>query len=360
MATIYDVAKAAGVSPKTVSRVLNGDAPVGKTTRDAVERAMTDLGYVRSNAARMMRAHHSGLIGLITGAISLGAEPTDAHGLPDLFIVQGIQQMIGATGKTLMIADTGGRLDRVPHLVRTFLEHRVEGLIYVADRHQEVDLPAIPEETPLVLANCFDSRGTPAIVPDDERGQFDLVTRLIEAGHRRIGYLSLPQNLVATRLRVQGYRRALAAAGIADDPALVVSGYLDGRDRNSQLLWDAIDRLLTLPDPPTVLCCGNDEMAMRVYGILRTRGLRLPEDISVAGYDNYLAIAETLFPPLTTVELAYGAMGARAAELLLGLIRGEAKPETNPTLVSGPVSWRSSVTVRNSVRYINSEGRKTS
>jgi len=196
-------------------------------------------------------------------------------------------------------------------------------------------------------------------VPDDERGQFDLVTRLIEAGHRRIGYLSLPQNLVATRLRVEGYRRALAAAGIEDDPALVVSGYLDGREQSSQLLWDAIDRLLTLPDPPTVLCCGNDEMAMRVYGILRTRGLKLPEDISVAGYDNYRAIAETLFPPLTTVELAYGAMGVRAAELLLALIRGEAKPETNPTLVSGPVSWRSSVTVRNSVRYINSEGRKT-
>lgn len=362
MATIYDVAKAAGVSPKTVSRVLNRDAPVGKMTREAVEAAMSQLGYVPSNAARMMRSSKSGLIGLITGAISTTPEASDPKGLPDLLIVQGIQTVMSASGMTLMIADTGNRADQVPHLMRTFLEHRAEGLVYVAGHHQRVELPPTPRDTPLILANCYDDLGTPAVLPDDERGQHDLVTRLIHSGHRRIGYLTLPRHMDATRLRLSGYQRALSEAGIAYDPALVASGFVNDRDRNGTLLWDAIDRVMSLPQRPTVLCCGNDEMALRVYGILRTRGLRVPEEISVAGYDNYRTIAETLYPPLTTVELPYAAMGVRAAEWLLSLIKRETPQQTNPILVSGPVTWRSSVTTvsapdTNTVRFPTLNGR---
>jgi len=364
MATIYDVAKTAGVSPKTVSRVLNGDAPVGKDTRKQVEKAMLSLGYVPSNAARMMRSSKSGLIGLITGAISTNPDPNEPKGLPDLLIVQGIQNVMSASGMTLMIADTGGRASRVPHLVRTFLEHRVEGLIFVADYHRRVELPEMPKDCPLILANCYDDFGTPAVLPDDQRGQHDLTARLIQSGHRRIAYLTLPREMDATRLRVQGYRQALSEAGLAYDPALVMTGFLNDRDRSAAILWDAIDRLLALPEPPTAFCCGNDEMAMRVYGILRTRGLRMPEDISVAGYDNHRAIAETLYPPLTTIELPYAAMGARAAEWLVSLIKSEPTLQTNPTLVSGPVSWRSSVTTlpdldANTVRFPTPNGRKT-
>jgi len=359
MATIYDVAKAAGVSPKTVSRVLNGDAPVGAETRDAVEKAILELGYVPSNAARQLRSSKSGLIGLITGAISIAPNATEPHGLPDLFIVQGIQRVIATSGKVLMIADTGGRLDSVPHLMRTFLEHRVEGLIYVAEYHQEVHLPDHPADTPLVLANCFDANGTPAIVPDDRRTQYDLIRELIRAGHHRIAYITLDQEKVATPLRVAGYRAALAEAGIPHDPALEQTGFFAGPVQDTQLLWDALDRLLNLVEPPTVIACGNDEMAMRLYGILRTRGIKVPEDISVAGFDNYRAISETLFPPLTTVELAYSIIGVRAAERLLSLIRGEKIQQSNPTLVAGPVSWRSSVTTRPNIRYLNPQGRKT-
>ena len=120
MATIYDVAKAANVSPKTVSRVLNGDAPVGKETRDAVEAAMAALGYVPSSAARMMRSNKSGLIGLITGAISANIE-TAVAGLPELLLVRGVQQTIASSGKTLMIADSGGGSTGSRDLIKTFL-----------------------------------------------------------------------------------------------------------------------------------------------------------------------------------------------------------------------------------------------
>lgn len=351
MATIYDVARAANVSPKTVSRVLNGDAPVGKKTRDAVNAAIAALGYVPSNAARMMRSNKSGLIGLITGAISASSEPAQPAGLPELLLVRGIQQTIGPTGKTLMIADTGGHSERVPDLIKTFIEHRVEGLIYVAEYHQRVELPPVPADTPLVLTNCFDDKGTPAVLPDDRRGEHDLVARIISAGHERIAYLTLREGIVATKLRRQGYRDALAEAGIPYDPLLVETGELDSADGETQVLWDAIDRMLRLPSPPTVFCAGNDRLALKVYGILRSRGLRVPDDISVAGYDNYRVIAETLYPPLTTVELPYTAMGVRAAQRLIGLISGESPSEPGPAIVAGPVYWRGSVTERRSPHH---------
>lgn len=344
MATIYDVARAAGVSAKTVSRVLNGEGPVGPRTREAVQGAMAELGYVPSNAARTMRSNRSGLIGVITGAITAAPEPTRPGGLPDLLIIQGIQQALAAREMTVMIADTSGRADRVPPLVQTFLEHRAEGLIYVADHHQRVSLPQLRRPTPMVLANCFDDEQTPAILPDDRRGQFDLVERLVAAGHRRIAYVTLRKDLAATPLRTQGYRDALEGAGIRFDPSLVQAGYLADGEGESQHLFDTIDGLLRLSDPPSVLCCGNDAMAMRVYGILRSRGIRVPHDMSVAGYDNYRVIAETLYPPLTTVDLPYAAMGAQAAERLLGLISGERREDRTPTLVAGPVLWRDSVT----------------
>jgi LacI family transcriptional regulator len=346
MATIYDVARAAGVSPKTVSRVLNADGPVSKKTAEAVNDAIATLGYVPSSAARMMRSNRSGLIGLITGAISTAPEMSDAGGLPDLFIVQGIQRFMAQSGKTLMIADTGGQSHNVPQLIQTFLRHRVEGLIYVAEYHQRLTVPRLPDNTPMVLVNGFDDRGTPAILPDDRRGQRELVARLIATGHRRIGFLTLRATIEAGPLRLAGYSDALQSAGIAYDPALVQDCDLQGRAGEEQLLWDAIDRMLQLPEPPTVLCCGNDKMALRAYGILRSRDIRVPEQMSVAGYDNYRVIAETLYPPLTTVDLPYAAMGVRAAQRLLAMISGEGRDDHSATLVAGPVLWRGSVTDR--------------
>lgn len=360
MATIYDVAKEAGVSPKTVSRVLNGDAPVGGKTREAVEAAMAKLGYVPSNAARMMRSNRSGLIGLITGALSQKLEPMEPTGLPDLFIIQGIQQVMTQSAQTLMIADTGGDSDRVPGLIRTFQQHRVEALIYVADYHQKVFFDAASATCPLMLVNCFDAAGTPSIVPDDEQGQYDLVADLIRSGHTRIAFLTLDQAMIAGGLRSVGYRRALKDGGLPLDPDLEVVARKAVHDDDAALLERAVAQVLDLPDRPTVLCCGNDEMALRVYGLLRSRGMRIPEDISVAGYDNYRAIAETLYPPLTTVELPYFKMGQAAAHAVLNAIETQAKHDGRPTRVAGEVFWRGSVLAENSLtQFRSNQGRKT-
>lgn len=341
MATIYDVAERAGVSPKTVSRVLNQDAPVSAKTRAAVEAAMDELGYIPSSAARIMRSNRSGLVGVITGAISRHHDRHSGGGLPDMFLVQGIQHTMAEAGKTVMIADTGNRFGQVETLMRTFLEHRAEGILYVAEFHQEVCLPELKPNCPLVLVNCFDRQGTPSVLPDDEQGQYGLVKRIIASGHRRIAYLSLQPQVIASKLRRRGYRRALEEAGIAYDAALDLAGYPDYTNRSESLLA-AVEKLLTLPKPPTVLCCGNDEMAVRLYGILRSRGVKVPEEISVAGYDDHRSIAETLFPPLTTADLPYTAMGARAAQMLLDAVAGKELPR-QPVIIGGDTVWRESV-----------------
>jgi LacI family transcriptional regulator len=345
MSTIYDVAKAASVSPKTVSRVLNGDGPVGRDTREAVERAIADLGYVPSSAARTMRSNRSGLVGLVTGAISLNPEQPALAGLPDLFVVQGVQKALEEAGLTLMISDTGGKAERIPALMRTFIQHRVEGIIYVADYHKEVTLPPLAGATKLVLANCYDAVGTPAIVPDDRAGQYHLVRRMIAAGHRRIAYLTLAAALDATTLRTQGYADALAEAGIAHDPDLVIEADVSPPEPEAEvrLLGDALEKVLALPDPPTALCLGNDRMAVRAYGMLRSRGLEIPQDISVAGFDDYRAISESLFPRLTTAELPYARMGRRAAEILTSLIEGRPQRQAGREAVEGAIVWRESV-----------------
>lgn len=345
MATIYDVAKSAGVSPKTVSRVLNRDAPVSKSTRAAVEAAMSQLSYVPSFAARSMRSNRSGLVGLVSGGISSTGVNPELSGLPEIYVFQGVQEALKAAGRTLLIVDTGGSADAIPGLFRTLAEHRVEGVIYVADYHRLVSLPDRHGIAELVIANGFDRDGTPAVVPDDYAGQRNLVARLMEIGHRQIAYMTLPEGLIATRDRTRGWRDAHDAVGLAADPALVresesFDAPADSRRRTMEF---ALSSLLALPRPPTVICAGNDRLAMQIYGMLRSRGLRVPEDISVAGYDDHRLITENLFPPLTTVDLPYHQMGMAAAGLLLKRLSGEAIPSDGPMSVPGEVIWRDSV-----------------
>lgn len=344
MATIYDVARAAGVSPKTVSRVMNGDAPVNVRTREAVERAIGTLGYVPSSAARTMRSGRTGLVGLVTRAISGPHTEGDVIGLPDLQIVQGIQRTLAEAGLILLISDTGGAPERIPQLVRTLREHRVEGLFYVAEHHLRIKLPEVARAERLVLVNAFDDDGTPCVLPDDEDGQHALVAALISRGHRRIGFLTLAARLIAHGLRLDGYRRALGEAGIAYDPDLVIDADRGGRPEEREALVAAIEAMLALSVPPTVLCCGNDRLAVTTYGILRAHGVAVPEEMSVAGYDDYRVVSETLFPPLTTMELPYRRMGNEAAQLMLNEIRGaEPMPKGARIIVRGDLRWRSSV-----------------
>ena len=341
MTTIYDVADAAGVSPKTVSRVLNGEGPVNEKTRALVTEAIDRLNYVPSQAARMMRLQKSGVIGVVTSAIS-GEVAGTAGGLPEIYILQGVQRVLSEAGKIAMIADSGAEDQRLPALIRSFAERRVEGLVIISSHHRQLSLPDASSGIPLVLANCFDGSGISAIVPDDHSGQRDCVSGLIERGHRRIAFLTLPEGSLAAQLRTEGYRAALDAGGLPVDPKLIRAAPHDADD---QELASTLDDLLAGDLPPTALCCGNDHLAMRVFGLLQRRGIRVPEDLSIVGFDDHRLITEHLHPRLASVELPYAAIGRRAAERLLERIAdaGIAGSGTAVERLIGPVHWRETV-----------------
>jgi len=348
MTTIYNVAEVAKVSIKTVSRVMNEESKVRPDTKQRVLDAMKSLDYYPSIAARTMVTQKSGLIGLITSAITSASKVPELAGLPSIDLVKGIHSVIEDSGKTLMIADTGGVLGHSDNLAQTFREHRVEGMIYVSDFSQSIKAPASFTDLPSVLVNCFDSTGKiPAVAPNDEIGGYKMAEAAIKNGHRHIGFLSLPTERVAGKDRQNGFRRAHNEMGIPLNEDLIIPCSKGGAnfENENSLMTEGLNKVLSFKNKPTAICCGNDRMAMNLYKLLYQRGYRIPEDISVIGFDNYTMISELLEPGLTTVELPYTEIGRKGGEKLLNLIQYDDEEESKNFLemVPGEIVWRNSL-----------------
>lgn len=341
MATIHDVAQLAGVSIKTVSRVVNREGSIRPETMEKVRRAIELLGYEPHHGARLMRSAKSGLIGFITGLFSDAEVATPRAGLSDLHILRGAQLASRAAGKTLLAGDMGGGPDTVEALLRTFAAHRVEGVIYTAPFHQQVLLPR-PKDTPLVLVNCFDLARTPAVVPDDALGQSRVVDHLVAQGHRRIGYVGIDENMVAGRLRKAGFLDSCARHGLAAQHCPVrIGSKMLARDP-FEPLSAALDDIVRLPERPTALCVGNDVMALHAIRLLEALGLRVPQDMALMGFDNDELVCEAVRPRLSTVVLPYFEMGRLGVERLLELIAGQPAPAEAWLRVAGDVVVRDS------------------
>lgn len=346
MSTIHDVARLAGVSIKTVSRVINHETPIRPETVARVNEAIAKLGYEPHRGARMMRSGKSGLIGLVTGLFSDTRTAKTRAGLSDLSILRGAQIASRAAGKILLAADAGGPSsdpDTLSNLLKTFAAHRVEGLIYAAPHHQQVLLPPL-KGTPLLLVNCFDLAGTPAVVPDDSLGQAQVVDHLVSRGHRRIGYVGVDENMVAGRLRKAAFVEACARHGLdpAHCPALIGSALHDPSDPFTPLR-PALQEIARHHPRPSALCLGNDIMALQAIRELQALGLRVPEDIALMGFDNDEVICEAASPSLSTVVLPYFEMGQIAVQRLLDLIAGRQLPRSGWERVAGEVVSRDSV-----------------
>ena len=323
MANIHDVARLAGVSIKTVSRVTNGEASVREATREKVLRAAKELNYLPHRGARMMRGRGSELIGMITGAVSASGAPPSASGLSAIHIVRGVLQACRKAGKTLMIADATGDWNEVGQLLGIFEAHSVEGVVIASDFHRQVVLP-LPASVPVVLANCFDAAGTPAVVPDDYQGQYSATKFLIESGHARLGMLGLEDGLLASHLRRQGFFDACREYGLPVSKLRFQSGYTqEGGKTPIGFLADALKRIIQGDDAPTAVMFGNDLMTLKAIPYLKAAGLDVPSDLSLVGFDNDERICETIQPTLTTVQLPYDAIGAIAAERLFAMLKGE-------------------------------------
>jgi LacI family transcriptional regulator len=308
-----DVAAAAGVSVTTVSLVLSGKAgsQIPAATQDRVQASAVSLGYRANVVARNLRMQSTDTIGLISDVIA----STPFAGA----MIHGAYQAAAAAGKLLLIIDTEGDPKVEAAAIDTMHARQVDALIYATMFHCVIEPPKGLGECPWVM---LDSRTMDPqaswVVPDEEGGAYAATRCLIEAGHRRIGYLSDINHYPADVERLGAYRRALAEAGIAFDPELVADDHDNPFGGHA-----AAARLLDLADPPTALQCYNDRMAMGAYRAARHAGLSIPGDLSVVGFDNQSQIAPYLDPPLTTVQLPHEEMGRWAVEHLTRVLSGD-------------------------------------
>jgi LacI family transcriptional regulator len=309
--TIEDIARLAGVSRGTVSRVLNNHPSVKPTTRLRVLEVIERLNYRPNFSARQMRTDTSHLVGFITDDVITTPYAVD--------MIRGAQEALWARGKLMLVVDAGRNAELTHAAFEILLERRVEAIIYATMFHHAVDLPPEMAHVPIVLANCFTADGRyPSVVPDEVTGGFEATKRLLEAGHRRIAFINLGKTkdnpigpVPAAVGRLRGYQQALAAFGVAFDPALVRDTSQTPED-NYRLTLD----LMQVPNPPTAFFCGNDRTALGCYGALSNLGLRIPTDVAVIGFDNQVDIAQGLWPPLTTMQLPHYDMGRWAVEYL--------------------------------------------
>lgn len=335
---IRDVAELAGVSVTTVSHVLN-DTPqmrVAEETRARVREAAKTLGYGPNRMAQALRTNRSGLIGLLSEEIA-----TTPHAGR---IILGAQTAARDHDLTLVIINTERDSSGTSHKddVQALIDRQVEAVLYATMYHRQVSLPPNMQGVPAVLIDSTDRAGiVPAVVPDEVGGAVAAVTHLVEAGHRRIGFLNNDDDVPATHERLIGYKKVLQDHDIPVDENLIVqapSETLPGYERARELL--------ARTDRPTALFCYNDRMAMGAYRAAAELGLDIPGDLSIVGFDNQELIAANLFPGLTTVALPHYEMGAWAVETLVRLLHGEAEHKAladEPTRLDCPLVIRGSV-----------------
>jgi LacI family transcriptional regulator len=316
---IKDVAERAGVSTTTVSYVLN-DVPAARVaadTRERVRAAAHAVGYRPNALARALRTQRTHVIGFLSDDV---ATQPFASGM-----IRGAQEAASRSGSLLLLVNTDVADGASHGAVDALLQRQVDGVVLATMYHRVVDVPGELASVPHVLLDCRPKTGGGAfVVPDEIGGTEAVLSELLDAGHRRIGHVTDRLNPPAARRRRAAYRQVLQRHGIAFDSTLVVSDRADHVGG-----WRATSRLLDGRRPPTAVFCFNDRMAAGAYRAAAERGLAIPADLSVVGFDDQPSVAEALWPGLTTAALPHVAMGEWAVTTLLGAL------ETWPGGVTG-------------------------
>lgn len=308
--TISDVAASAGVSVATVSLVLNNaNARISEATRRRVREAAAASGYRPSSLARSLKTKRTRTIGMISDEIA--ATPYAGR------MLAGAQEAAREHGYLLFLVDTGADVAVERDAIRALAAHQVDAMIYACMWHRVVEVPQeLSRDT--VLLDCRTDGGTHrSVVPDEYGGGAAAARLLLEAGHERIAFVgpSGPQ-LVAASLRWEGFRAEIAAAGIETREGWHVLDEISAVGGRR-----ATDALLDLPDAerPTGIFYFNDRMAAGGYAAAHRRGLTIPDDLSIVGFDDQQLVAAEQDPPLTTIALPHAQMGRWAMEVAMGV-----------------------------------------
>lgn len=336
MASIKDIARAANVSHSTVSRALSNSSLVKPETAALIREIARQRGYAVSAAARSLVTRRTNTIGVVVTTI---ADPFVGE------VVEGVENIALAHNYSVFLANCHADPDREVRVAQSFHEHRVDGILVAASRVGALYMPLLAElKVPIVLINNqHPSEFVYSVTVDNAGGAREATRHLVELGHRRIGYIGDRFGFHSDTERFGGYRQVLEEADIGFDPELVAHG--DGKPEGGM---QAAERLLALPDPPTALFCYNDLEALGALRAAHGRGLNVPGDLSVAGFDD-LFLASYTSPPLTTVRQPKQQMGCLAAKILFDLLSG-GKPESRMVLGGSLVVRQSTAPPRSAGR----------
>ncbi|GAB3235284.1 LacI family DNA-binding transcriptional regulator [Glycomyces halotolerans] len=316
--TIAQIADHAGVSIATVSKVVNGRDNVAPETRELVEGVIRRYGYRRQKRA-------------VKAAPLLEVVFHELRGLYGIEIINGVEEVARQHRLGVVVSELEGRHTPGRGWVEDVLARRPTGVIAVFTELTAEQCEQLrSRDIPLVL---LDPAGDPdpesaAVGANNWNGGLSATRHLLGLGHRRIAAITGPEHILSARARLDGYRAAMDLAGVEVDPTLVRIGdyqIADGRHHTRELL--------RLSDPPTAIVAGNDGEALGVYQAAAEAGVRIPEDLSVVGYDD-LPMAQWNIPPLTTVRQPLREMAAAASDMLLALAQGESLPRPRVELAT--------------------------
>jgi LacI family transcriptional regulator, xylobiose transport system transcriptional regulator len=305
--SVSRIAELAGVTASTVSKVIHGRTGVSTGTRERVERIIREQGYQRQEKTEAVPI------------VEVVFQSLDS--LWALEIIRGVEEVVRPHGLAVTLTEMRGEHTPESLWARQMLARRPVGVIAVSAVLSEEQLAQLSSRSiPLV---ALDPTGEPlhpipSVGATNWNGGLVAARHLLELGHRRIAMVNGPDEFLCCRARLDGYRAALDTAGVPFDPDLLRTSpfYFEGGR-------DAARDLLRLADPPTAIFAANDLQALGVYDAARTEGLRVPDDLSVVGFDD-LAFTQWSEPPLTTVRQPLKGMGAKAAEIVLDLAAGRA------------------------------------
>jgi DNA-binding LacI/PurR family transcriptional regulator len=308
--SIKDIARIARVSHSTVSRALQNSPLVSARTAEKIRQIAHASGYRASAIARGLVTKRTLTIGLVVTTI---ADPFASE------VACGIEEAANDLGYSVFLADSNADPNREQQVVQSFAERRVDGIIVTSSRVGALYLPLLSEmRVPIVLVNNqHPGEFVHSVMIGNLAGSREAANHLIALGHRRIAYLGDQFGYQSDTERFAGYRQALDDAGLPFLSEMAVRG--DGKPEEAMR---AMEKLLALADPPTAVCCYNDMSALGAMRSIHLAGLRVPQDISLVGFDD-LFLASYTQPRLTTVRQPMRRMGLLAMENLFKLMSGE-------------------------------------
>ena len=298
--TLRDVALIAAVSPKTVSRVVNGDVHVTPSTRARVQQAITELGFQPNLVARSLRVGRADVIGLVVESL---ADPFFAR------LTSAVEQAAHERGLAVMVSSVGNREpERESLVVESLLVRQVAGLIVAPMAQSHTYLAGAGQRTPIVFVDRLpEGIVSDAVLVDDLAAGEMATGHLLDHGHRRVAFLGSELRNPTTRLRLAGYRSALAARGLAEDESLVAVGAGSARESRA-----AAERLMSGPRPPTAIFSSNMRCSLGLVPLLHALGRT---DVAVVSFDDF-PMADSLVPAVTVIDHDPDVIGRAAAERL--------------------------------------------